>query len=93
MLMDARGGPWGTNAGSGELTAITIPQTSAGGYAQTNLVFPTGTNMGTIHIDYDFYTIPDQMVIYYDGMVIFDSGIINGTNSFNVDFVHNYGPK
>ncbi len=44
--------------------------------------------MGTLRIDYQFQGIADRMVIYYEGAVLFDSGMISESGSFNVD----YGP-
>jgi hypothetical protein len=45
-----------------------------------------GTNSGTLLINYDFFTIPDDMRVYYGGTRIFDSGLINGAGTFSVDF-------
>ena len=55
--------------------------------------FDTGGISGRIRIDYDFLSIPDELRVYYPprsqgGALIFDSGLINGAGTFNV----NYGP-
>ena len=66
---------------------------------RTNL--NTGASSGTITLDYDFYTVPDTIHIYYDGTLIYDSGLVGGTNhvvipygpgsSTSLDFVMNEG--
>jgi len=86
LLMENRGGPFAADAGSGTLTTNVIPQTSSGGAAEHINVIPAGTNVGTLEITYQFFTVPDYMHVYYDGVLIFDSGLINGAGSFSVDF-------
>ena len=75
-------------------SAITITDlTASGGGDEQAFVIDTGGNSGRIVIDYDFYFVPDQLRVYYPpraqgGALIFDSGVISGGGTFNV----NYGP-
>jgi len=43
---------------------------------------------GTLLIDYDFYTIPDTMDVYYNGVDIFSSGYV----AYSGQFIIPYGP-
>jgi subtilisin family serine protease/subtilisin-like proprotein convertase family protein len=86
LLMENRGGPWGTNIGAGVLVTNMLPRTDSGGYLVQTNIFSAGTNVGTVEITYEFYGIPDDMRIYYDGQLIYDTGIISGSGTFSVDF-------
>ncbi len=64
------------------------PVSSSGGpEPQTNIV-NVGLTYGTVAIDYDFFTAPDEMSVFYQGAKIFDSGLIPGNGTFQVP----YGP-
>ena len=41
---------------------------------------------GTLIINYDFFTIPDDLRVYYEGQRIFDSGVVSGSGTYSVDF-------
>ena len=75
-------------------TAISITGlTASGGGDEQAFEFDTGGISGRIRIDYDFLSIPDELRVYYPprsqgAVLIFDSGLINGAGTFNV----NYGP-
>src|SRR5262249_19705337 len=43
---------------------------------------------GNIQVDYDFFSVPDRLTIYYEDTQIFDSGVVSGAGTFSVD----YGP-
>ena len=51
-------------------------------------VISTVPNFGTLVIDYDFYSVPDTMDIYYDGAHVFSSGLTSGAGQFTIA----YGP-
>ena len=87
LLAENRGGPDGRDYGVGTLTTNVLPQTSSGGgpQPQTNL-FMVPQSGGTLLIDYSFYFIPDSLRAYYDGVLILDSGFINGSGSLSTDF-------
>src|SRR5438046_207905 len=64
------------------------PQTSSGGPEEDRKVIETKQNTGTIKLSYDFFQIPDTLHVYYDGVLIFDTGLTNGTGSVSIK----YGP-
>ena len=43
---------------------------------------------GTLKIDYEFYTVPDSLDVYYGGVNIFSSGLV----AHNGEFLVPYGP-
>ncbi|MBA2227575.1 sialidase family protein, partial [Thermogemmata fonticola] len=66
---------------------------ASGTEQEERFLIDTGGFGGTITVDYDFYSIPDQLQIYYPpqasgGTKIFDTGLINGAGTITV----NYGP-
>ncbi|MBI3879361.1 MAG: hypothetical protein HY301_04770 [Verrucomicrobia bacterium] len=65
-----------------------VSAASAGSSLPQSQVINTGANQGSIHISYDFYAVPDQMTIFYNGTNIYDTGYISGAGQFDV----NYGP-
>ena len=86
LLAENRGGLT-TNYGSGFNTTNTQPATDSGTAAsETNSIPLTNSAGHTLVISYDFFTVPDDMRVYYGGARIFDSGLINGAGTFAVDF-------
>jgi subtilisin-like proprotein convertase family protein len=87
LLAENRGG---FDADYGTITTNTLvsPRTSSGGPEEDLNEIETGSNWGTVKVDYDYVNIPDTMHIYYDDVRIYDSGLINGSGSFSA----NYGP-
>ena len=65
-----------------------VPVSSAGGPAESRTTIDTTNRSGVIRIDYDFFSLPDELRIYYDGNRIFDSGLISGAGTFSIS----YGP-
>lgn len=85
-LFENRGGA--TTNGLGGLVLLTnVPPTRfEGSYrAQTN-VLEVGQNQGTVFVSYDTYAEPDVLRVYYDGTLIYDTGMVSSTNSFSVPF-------
>jgi uncharacterized repeat protein (TIGR01451 family)/uncharacterized delta-60 repeat protein len=68
--------------------AITLDRTATGDDQEDRVVIDTGGNAGTITINYDFLSVPDEMRIYYDNIRIYDSGYTNGTKTVVIP----YGP-
>jgi hypothetical protein len=68
-------------------TNMTTVSWSGGSDAFTN-VLETGETSGSIHVVYDFYSLPDEMTIYHENALLFDSGMVSG--SLVTDL--NYGP-
>ena len=88
LLAENRGGLNGENYGFGTLQTNVVPASSTGGPMASSNTIATTTFEGSVEIDYDFQTIPDRMTVYYDGVLIYDTGLISGFGSFAVD----YGP-
>lgn len=88
LLAENRGGT--TTSGFGGSLTVTnfIPISAAGGPAATNIFIDTGAIAGTVTIDYDFYDVPDQMRVYYEGNLLADTGMIDGAGRLRL----NYGP-
>jgi subtilisin-like proprotein convertase family protein len=88
LLAENRGGPFAANFGLGLLQTNTLPVTDSGSTnAATNIVVTTEQE-GILEIDYNFFQNPDTLKVYYDGVVIFDSGRVSGAGRFSVE----YGP-
>ena len=91
-LMQNRGGSDANGAGSTIFKTNIVPAISNGGQAAQLQTIDTGTNAGTITINYEFYTLPDTLDVYYDGVDIcqfapaFTGFDISGTTNIN------YGP-
>ncbi|MDB6124021.1 MAG: Peptidase and in kexin sedolisin [Pedosphaera sp.] len=88
LLAENRGGLTTNGFGAGVNVTNVFPQTTAGTAAEDTQVLTNVLNSGTILISYDFRGIADSMHIYYDGVLIFDSGLIPGSGTFTID----YGP-
>jgi subtilisin-like proprotein convertase family protein len=88
LLVENRGGT--TTNGMGATLAFTniTPASSSGNGLPSTNVIDTGQTAGTVQISYNFYTVPDEMVVQYQGANIFDSGIVNGSGMFTIA----YGP-
>ena len=89
LLMENRGANSTNGAGVTVVSTNDFPPVSSSGgpEPQTNIVNVSQT-FGTVAIDYDFFTEPDDMSVFYQGAKIFDSGLISGSGTFNI----NYGP-
>ena len=58
--------------------AIDFNSSASGGPAEERSQIPNvGQNGGTIEVRYQFFTQPDQMQIFYDGNLLFDTGVTN----------------
>jgi len=88
LLTENRGRTSTEGYGTTVTTTNVVPRTSNGGPEEDRNVIDTGQIQGTVKIDYDFYTVPDTIRVYYEGVRIFDSGVTNGQRLLNV----NYGP-
>src|SRR5262249_40632577 len=80
------GGPLATNYGAGVPLTNVVPVSSTGGPTQDVQVLNAGVSVGVIRIDYDFFMLPDDLRIYYEGDRIFDSGLRTGAGTFQVQF-------
>jgi subtilisin-like proprotein convertase family protein len=88
LLAENRGGLDSNGYGSGTNMTNFVGASRAGSIqGDTNLI-TLPANSGTLLVNYQFFTLPDNMRIYYGGSLIFDSGLINGGGTFSID----YGP-
>jgi subtilisin-like proprotein convertase family protein len=88
LLVENRGGDT-ANMGSTIITSNIVAQTFSGGYQTSTNVINSGTANGTLQISYNFYTIPDEMAIFYtNGVTNFDSGMISGAGVFNISYTN-----
>jgi subtilisin family serine protease/subtilisin-like proprotein convertase family protein len=86
MLFENRGGSTTSGLGGGSLTTNVFPTTTAGDFNANTNTLAVGQNNGILIIDYQFFQIPDDLRVYYDGNRIFDSGMISGPGRFAIDF-------
>jgi subtilisin-like proprotein convertase family protein len=88
LLMENRGGQSTNGCGAEIITTNTFPPVNASGGAasQTN-VFNVGQTSGKFPITYNFYSVPDEMTVYYGSNVtsaaslILDTGFTNNPGS------------
>lgn len=88
LLVENRGGTTTSGFGSSlTVTNFTPVAANGGPAAQTNFI-ETGSTVGSVTIDYDFHEVPDQMRVYYEGILLADTGLISGAGRLRL----NYGP-
>jgi subtilisin-like proprotein convertase family protein len=92
LLAENRGGASAQGMGlTTTMTNLGPVSTNGGPLALTN-VLNTGQTSGTLEIAYRFYSEPDEMWIYYDGVNIFDSGYVPTVGTAYILTNINYGP-
>jgi subtilisin-like proprotein convertase family protein len=92
LLDENRGGASTEGMGLSTLLTNSTPVYSSGGAAPSTNVLETGLTSGTILMAYRFYAQPDDMTVYYDGHLIFDSGPVSTAGADYVLTNINYGP-
>ncbi len=88
LLAENRGGPDASNYGFGLQQPYTLPLVDSGSDAAATNVISTTETEGIVDIDYDFFQNPDTLRVYYEDVLIFDSGRVSGGGRFSVE----YGP-
>jgi hypothetical protein len=63
-----------------------FPTRTSGNYLADTNILNAGANQGTLFVDYNFYQRPDTMHVYYDGVLIYDSGLVSSTNDISIPF-------
>jgi subtilisin-like proprotein convertase family protein len=94
LLMENRGADSTEGCGVTILTTNIVNVASAGGSGASTNYINVGENSGTLTINYDFFTIPDEMTVYAStnatdfsiGNAILDTGVINGTGQLSIPF-------
>ncbi len=62
------------------------PQSPSGGATPDIYDLDTGTTNGTVVITYNFFFIPDQMYVMYQGQTNIDTGMTNGSGTIVFNF-------
>jgi subtilisin-like proprotein convertase family protein len=86
VLLDENRGGASADMGLDLVPTNTVPVSFTGGPEGHTNVFDTGETAGMLNISYDFYDLPDDMRIYYDGNLIFDSGLVSDAGTTNISF-------
>jgi subtilisin-like proprotein convertase family protein len=86
LLFENRGGATTNGLGGIVLSTNVFPTRTSGDYNANTNVLNVGRNQGTLFVDYDFYQAPDTMTVYYDGGVIYDSGLISSNGQVTIPF-------
>jgi subtilisin-like proprotein convertase family protein len=88
LLDENRGGLSSEGMGFNAVVTNVMPVSSTGGPQASTNMLDTGQTSGTVAINYDFFSLPDDMRIYYEGQLLYDSGLVSATGATNI----NYGP-
>lgn len=86
LLAENRGGTSAGGYGATLWQTNVASASSSGGFEETRQVIDTGVREGLLRVHYDFRIEPDTMHVYYDGILIYDTGPTNGVRSFSVNF-------
>ena len=91
LLMENRGGTT-TNGAGVTIVTTNIVNAVASGNAKANTNYiNVGTASGTFPIFYDFFSVPDEMTVYYGtnltpANLILDTGFVSGSNTLVVAY-------
>ena len=88
LLMENRGGTTTNGAGATILVTNTLPVSSNGSAVPNTNSFDTGTNAGTVVINYNMYTLPDEMVVYNGTNLLADTGFVSGTGTLTLNYTN-----
>jgi subtilisin-like proprotein convertase family protein len=88
LLDENRGGSSSAGIGLNVIATNVTPVSSTGGPQASTNILDTGEVSGIVAINYDFYALPDDMRIYYEGQLLYDSGLVSSAGVTNI----NYGP-
>ncbi len=86
LLCENRGGETAQGLGGIVMRTNIFPTRTSGDYNASTNVLDVGHNRGTLFIDYDFYQAPDTMHVYYEGALIYNSGLVSDTNHVAIPF-------
>lgn len=88
LLAENRGGVSIAGMGGTAMVTNVTPVSYSGGPEAVTNTIDTGQSSGTVMINFDFYSLPDDMRVYYEGTLLYDSGLVSSTGSTMVA----YGP-
>jgi len=86
LLMENRGGDSTNGLGADVTLTNIVPVSSAGGPEAYTNILDVGQVAGVLHIDYEFYSLPDSLRVYYESNLVFDSGLVSGSGETNISF-------
>jgi subtilisin-like proprotein convertase family protein len=91
LLMQNRGNTSTNGAGATVYSTNTVNVVASGNNASATNVIDLGETQGTLPISYNFYTVPDQMTVYYGtnlvpANLIYNSGLVGGSSNITVSF-------
>jgi subtilisin family serine protease/subtilisin-like proprotein convertase family protein len=86
MLFENRGGATTNGLGGMVLRTNIFPTRTSGNYFADTNILHVGANQGTLFVDYNFYVLPDTMHVYYDNVLIYDSGLVSSNNAVSIPF-------
>jgi subtilisin-like proprotein convertase family protein len=86
LLMENRGGQTTNGCGATLVTTNITPVSSSGGAAATTNFVDVGRSSGPVTVSWNFFTVPDTMDIYYEGALIFSSGLVSFSGTTNLNF-------
>jgi subtilisin-like proprotein convertase family protein len=93
LLVENRGAATANMGATFSVTNI-IPVSSSGGAAAATNIINVTSATNTLTITYNFYKIPDTMVVYDQGNnLIFNSGLISGSGVFNIPYTNSLSFK
>ena len=86
LLFEDRGAATTNGLGGIVLRTNAVSSKSSGDFnAQTN-VLPAGLTQGIMLVDYQFYAAPDTMHVYYENVLIYNSGLVSFANHVSIPF-------
>ncbi|HEY5911594.1 MAG TPA: S8 family serine peptidase [Verrucomicrobiae bacterium] len=88
LLQENRGGLSVAGMGADVIWTNTVGTNYSGGPEAVTNTLETFQHSGTVSIDYDFITLPDQMTVYYENTRLLDTGMVSGSNYTTLT----YGP-
>lgn len=86
LLMENRGGQSTNGCGTTVIVTNTFAATASGGREGATNFYDLQETAGTVPITWQFYQVPDQMDVYYQGTLIFSTGLVSGGGSTNISF-------
>jgi len=86
LLAENRGGDSTLGYGATRTTTNVFQQSFDGGPEENRNVIDTGLTSGTVKIDYDFFQVSDSLRVYYQSVLLYDTGVTNGAGSISVNF-------
>lgn len=65
---------------------LDVDRETSGGAAEDRFLIDTGSSRGTVTVNFDFLSVPDQLRIYYGTTLIFDTGLISSNGTVTVPY-------